>query len=1153
MGLDATDVVKKELERAEGAGGREKHVNSAGIAPHALTGDASNDPNVGGRDHPNPTLQTLQKMILMTPAGGVAEKFLQRSMGPQRAKDPFAGVHALEKEFGLSWAGDARYQEILRKSMSLEKLDQVIQETGAFVTDHWVYTLVGIAARVWLASKVKDNRKLQRYDVALLAIPLPRHGAEWLGAVNRAVAADDPAAVEAALDEAQLNFARVLVNLVSVGIAALPRPAFAPNTTHPRPIKDITPSSAQVPALQAAQPGLIASQLPALARAGRSVQEWIQYWVNVLNGATPLVQLPTVAAVVGELEGLGGLSVFFQEDHSGSQAGGGAANVLSVDGAAPNAGARSGEDRVATVYRFLENVNTADLERAVTAIVEQQSSHAGSPERALLVRAQQLRAWLRQNPDSHSIPNVIVLDEYLESIKRAAERHAFPKPASDEYLISKQACNWLENQALSLPRSIIKDGRKIPNEAQQELLLVIQAIPRQGLRKAAVIFNKMVYGQPFSDTSFERKVDMAFVTDFKNQLDSVLREKFGFERLNERVDELRDPVPMPSVQTLQNKPHLYQADGTDDERTRWLEAQIELLPPVPNGLRQKLSLLTTELGKSVAAQKKRAALADIYYEILAEQRPLTDGDFDTIVARFEQYRANHARYWDSTSIDKFVNTESALSKINQRRFFNPLHCGPAVASVFLELMGRPRSQQDIARWLELQTKQLPERHEGPGEPSLVKDLAAEWKGGRLEFPPLSGVYPEDMVRVLRRDGFDPVIATPSEFDRDPRRDWLALLLENVSPKNPVILVVGSRGNRHFVLATEWNRDSGRVTYLDPQLPGIPGYTHDISTDIAATRKGNFVEQPFMALELTTHLAIVPRAKADGDAARIGGYDGPLPRARGLAGYSFPDIPAGADPREVAFAWMEDLFLNLPQRVIRPTTGEFIANELRTKYLNVIYNLPQGDKRVAAEIVWKRIRQTEAETLEEALDPKFLKRFADALERRIPGFQNPNKSPAPSEVARKVEPGENLRKLSIDEKAIWAPLSDADLKLMREFIKRYRKSPDMHFPLSSRDISRYYNGEGDSVSRRIDLLNAKLKKGSLKADGSGPTVVIGEIEYNPDANTPSKIVRKHAKETHLKTKHIMGSNGGFWRFKLDSGFSLLSQKEPPTPEQNPGGD
>lgn len=252
MGLDATDVVKKELERVEGAGGREKHVNSAGIAPHALTGDSGNDPNVGGRNHPNPTLQTLQKMIRMTPAGGVAEKFLERSMGQQRAKDPLAGVHALQKEFGLSWAGDARYQEILRKSMSLEKLDQVIQETGAFVTDHWVYTLVGIAARVWLASKVKDNRKLQRYDVALLLVPLPVHGAEWLEAVNRAAAAEDPAAIEAALDEAQLNFARVLVNLVSVGVAALPRSASAPNATKPRPIKDITPSSAQVPALQAA-------------------------------------------------------------------------------------------------------------------------------------------------------------------------------------------------------------------------------------------------------------------------------------------------------------------------------------------------------------------------------------------------------------------------------------------------------------------------------------------------------------------------------------------------------------------------------------------------------------------------------------------------------------------------------------------------------------------------------------------------------------------------------------------------------------------------------------------------------------------------------------------------------------------------------------
>ena len=136
---------------------------------------------------------------------------------------------------------------------------------------------------------------------------------------------------------------------------------------------------------------------------------------------------------------------------------------------------------------------------------------------------------------------------------------------------------------------------------------------------------------------------------------------------------------------------------------------------------------------------------------------------------------------------------------------------------------------------------------------------------------------------------------------------------------------------------------------------------------------------------------------------------------------------------------------------------------------------------------------------------------------------------------------------------YAPLSDADLKLMQEFFKRYRKSPDMHFPLSSRDVRSYYNGEGDSVSRRIDLLNVKLKNGSLNADGSGPTVVIGEIKYYPDANTPSKVVQKHAKETHLKTKHIMGSNGGFWRFKPDSAFSQPSQKEPPPPKQNPAGD
>lgn len=335
MGFTSTpnDLVARELQQAEAGLGDPGH---SWRTEERTLSDSDPDPaNAGSATKKNRlSLKWLRQMLGFTPTQGVGDHLdsLERE---RTTADPATTIESLNQQLGLGWPDSERYRTALYKSMSLAKLGEVVGEGAEAIKDHWVISIAAVVVRAGL--QLRANRQarrgnyaaaaaLQLADMAFAFGPLAPHAKAWLTSVELAATTTDPDLAEAALDAAQLNYGKLVVNVALLGLTALPR-----RTSTPNAIKDITPDKL-ARALQSAMTSSSPTQLQTIASA-RDLPRWLK----LLGGLTPPFQVASAAAGTGDL---GGLTVLLQEgigngDSTGHGPSGNADSQTSLEGLIP--------------------------------------------------------------------------------------------------------------------------------------------------------------------------------------------------------------------------------------------------------------------------------------------------------------------------------------------------------------------------------------------------------------------------------------------------------------------------------------------------------------------------------------------------------------------------------------------------------------------------------------------------------------------------------------------------------------------------------------------------------------------------------------------------------------------------------------------------
>jgi hypothetical protein len=798
MGPNPDELIKKELELAEHSLGEPgSKWQSDAPSPHAAAG------SLGG-NQASASLEWL-KQVGSNASGGVGD-YLDPPDRKSPAKDPLALVRVLEQQLRaeLSWPGDERFRAVLFESMSSEKIPQVLKESAVGIWDNiaWIAPLLtGWALVRRGASRTPQGAAtVQLIEVGFALTPLKPHLDAWFQAVQVAATTTNPQLAKAAMEQAQLNYAHVVVNAALVaGLAAKRSPAPESNR-----IIDITPKK-QVPAL----PGLV-GEVPANPLLALSQSSGVRQLMSVFRSLSPTLR----AAALASGPKLGSFAWYFSNSHQIGEAGGDAPiNLPSLVGAAPKDGdpnvpispSPHGGDRA--IHVWLEVATGSDIEIAVSGIVQRYPSQSG-PAPLLNIRAQALADWLRTSTEPTASRDLIILDAYLGRIERAHKRLPYPHGSRE----LRNAAEWLANEITTLPAQISRSGRAVPNDARLELSLIfdVLAFHRPAgpyVLEMSRMFRQMTVRLP-PGNQLEDVVDMPFVA----QLTNALEGKFPW--LRQELEVARNP-PMPAPKIL--KPYPYPIRGTVNDRAQWLFNEIQILPVAKRG---ELSDL---LANAVADEKGGVAvLATIFF---AKKGSAADFIHDVAI-EYRQFQAAAARTWNPPSaIATSREREGMLAKIDQKS------ASLTVERMFSMMMGRAHSG----------------RVAGGGQVGT----------GQGPLPP-----DQRMMLALRSQGYNADIVRRPQSGIDPT-DWLNATLGDMTEggigQQPLLLMLEGSDGPHAVLVTAWEGGRlGQVSYYDPRRLDAAYQEGNVRLEFTDDRPNETAEVMYR-LARRTLAAIVPRA------------------------------------------------------------------------------------------------------------------------------------------------------------------------------------------------------------------------------------------------------------------------------------------------------